>query len=218
MQRRVIIYMMLSGLLAGCATPQASMDESVDEAQVISDPSPQASVVESVDETKTVEERKTVMILMKTSKGDIKLELDKEKAPKTVANFLGYVESDHYNGTIFHRVIDGFMIQGGGFDASMNQKAAPKTVENEAANGLKNVVGSVAMARTPDPHSASAQFFINVKDNTFLDYPGQDGWGYCVFGQVVEGMEVVNEIKGVPTGAQDVPKEVVTINEVLVVE
>ncbi len=158
------------------------------------------------------------MILMKTSKGDIKLELDKEKAPKTVANFLGYVESGHYTGTTFHRVIDGFMIQGGGFDENMRQKAAPNTVENEAANGLKNVSGSVAMARTADPHSAGAQFFINVKDNTSLDYPGQDGWGYCVFGRVVEGMEVVNAIKGVPTGSQDVPQEVVTINEVSVVE
>jgi cyclophilin family peptidyl-prolyl cis-trans isomerase len=158
------------------------------------------------------------MILIKTSKGDIKLELDKEKAPKTVANFMGYVESGHYSGTIFHRVINGFMIQGGGFDKNMKQKAAPNTVENEAANGLKNVAGSIAMARTADPHSGSSQFFINVKDNTFLDYPGQDGWGYCVFGQVVEGMEVVNEIKGVPTGPGDVPNEVVTINEVVVVE
>ena len=201
MQRKFIMLAMLSGLLAGCATQQASVET----------PAP-------ADNVKIEKERKTVMILMKTSKGDIKLELDKEKAPKTVANFLGYVESGHYTGTTFHRVIDGFMIQGGGFDESMRQKAAPNTVENEAENGLKNVVGSVAMARTADPHSASAQFFINVKDNTFLDHPGQDGWGYCVFGRVVEGMEVVNDIKGVPTGAQDVPQEVVTINEVSVVE
>ncbi len=203
MQRKFIMLAMLSGLLAGCATQQAPVE---------------ALVEAPVDNVKIEKERKTVMILMKTSKGDIKLELDKEKAPKTVANFLGYVESGHYTGTTFHRVIDGFMIQGGGFDENMRQKAAPNTVENEAANSLKNVSGSVAMARTADPHSAGAQFFINVKDNTFLDYPGQDGWGYCVFGRVVEGMEVVNDIKGVPTGAQDVPQEVITINEVSVVE
>ena len=161
------------------------------------------------------------MILMKTSKGDIKIELDPEKAPKTVANFLEYAEAGHYNGTVFHRVMNGFMIQGGGFDANMAQKPAPRTVENEADNGLKNTVGSVAMARTPDPHSASAQFFINVGDNTFLDFPGQDGWGYCVFGQVVEGMDVVDAIKAVPTGNsgghQNVPTDPVLINEVSVI-
>ena len=203
MQRKVILVAMVSCLLAGCVAQQAPVEE-------------------QVEEIKTEQERKTVMILMKTSKGDIKLELDKEKAPKTVENFLGYAESGHYNGTIFHRVIDGFMIQGGGFDENMNQKNAPNTVENEAANGLKNVVGSVAMARTADPHSASAQFFINLNDNTFLDYPGQDGWGYCVFGKVVEGMDVVNAIKGVPTGSsgphQNVPKEAVIIIEVTVEE
>lgn len=159
---------------------------------------------------------------MKTSKGDIKIELDSEKAPKTVANFMSYVASGHYGGTIFHRVMDGFMIQGGGFDEAMNQKPAPDTVENEAANGLSNKVGSIAMARTSDPHSAGAQFFINVNDNNFLDHPGQDGWGYCVFGQVVEGMEVVNDIKGVATGNagphQNVPTEAVVINEVVVVD
>jgi len=174
------------------------------------------------DEAPKTEERKTVMILMKTSEGDIKIELNKEKAPKTVANFLGYVESGHYAGTIFHRVIDGFMIQGGGFDAEMNQKPAKKTVENEAKNGLKNKVGSIAMARTSAPHSASAQFFINVGDNSFLDFPGQDGWGYCVFGQVVEGMDVVNKIKGVSTSNagphQNVPVEPILIKEVVVVE
>ncbi|MDZ8119831.1 peptidylprolyl isomerase [Pontiella agarivorans] len=162
------------------------------------------------------------MILMKTSKGDIHLELDAEKAPKTVANFLAYAKSGHYNGTIFHRVMDGFMIQGGGFDENMNQKDAPNTVENEAKNGLKNDAGTIAMARTPDPHSASAQFFINVNDNAFLNYPGQDGWGYCVFGKVVEGMDVVNEIKGVKTGNagphQNVPVEPVFINEVTVID
>ncbi|MBN2162256.1 MAG: peptidyl-prolyl cis-trans isomerase [Pontiellaceae bacterium] len=162
------------------------------------------------------------MILMKTSMGDIKLELDSEKAPKTVANFLSYVETGHFTGTIFHRVMDGFMIQGGGFTASMSQKNAPRTVENEANNGLKNVIGSIAMARTSDPHSAGAQFFINVNDNDFLNYPGQDGWGYCVFGKVVEGMDVVNAIKGVSTGNagphQNVPKEPIIIESVSVVE
>ncbi|MEI6890991.1 MAG: peptidylprolyl isomerase [Pontiella sp.] len=165
-----------------------------------------------------VEERKTIMILMKTSKGDIKLELDAEKAPKTVANFMKYVESGHYNDVIFHRVISGFMIQGGGFDENMNQKPAPDTVENEAKNGLKNEVGTIAMARTSDPHSGGAQFFINVKDNSFLNYPGQDGWGYCVFGKVVEGMDVASAIESVPTGAGDVPKEPIFITEVVVLE
>jgi peptidyl-prolyl cis-trans isomerase B (cyclophilin B) len=162
------------------------------------------------------------MILIKTSKGDIKLELDAEKAPKTVANFMKYVESGHYSGTIFHRVIGHFMIQGGGFDQEMNQKPAPDTVENEAANGLSNTLGSIAMARTSDPHSAGAQFFINVGDNAFLDHPGQDGWGYCVFGKVVEGMDVVDAIKGVATGRSgmfsDVPVEPVVITKVVVVD
>ena len=163
------------------------------------------------------------MILMKTSEGDIKIELDKEKAPKTVENFMKYVESGHYSGTIFHRVIDNFMIQGGGFDADMNQKEAPYTVENEADNGLSNEVGSIAMARTQDPHSAGAQFFINVKDNAFLNHTAKNpqGWGYCVFGKVVEGMDVVEAIKGVRTGNSgyhsDVPAEPIVINEVVVV-
>lgn len=198
----------------------------VEEEKLVEEVKPVAEVEEAaapapVEEPK-VEERKTVMILMKTSKGDIKLELDAEKAPKTVANFLAYVESGHYNGTIFHRVMDNFMIQGGGFDADMNQKNAPNTVENEAKNGLTNDNGTIAMARTPDPHSASAQFFINVNDNAFLNYPGQDGWGYCVFGKVVEGMDVVNAIKGVPTGNagfhQNVPVEPITITEVTVID
>jgi peptidyl-prolyl cis-trans isomerase B (cyclophilin B) len=165
-------------------------------------------------------ERTPLMILMKTSMGDIKIELNAEKAPKTVANFMKYVESDHYTGTIFHRVIDGFMIQGGGFTAKMSQKNAPYTVENEADNGLSNDVGTIAMARTNDPHSGGAQFFINVKDNAFLNHTAKDvrGWGYCVFGKVVEGMDVVNAIKGVATGASDVPNEPVIIESVTVVD
>lgn len=172
------------------------------------------------------EKEEIVMILMKTSMGDIKLELYPEAAPKTVANFLGYVESGYYSGTIFHRVINGFMIQGGGFTKNMQQKIADQKVENEAKNGLKNVTGTIAMARTADPHSASCQFFINVADNASLDYPNPDGWGYCVFGKVVEGMEVVNAIKSVPTGMdmvmgrfpKDVPQTPIVIEEVTVIE
>ena len=166
-----------------------------------------------------IKEAKT-MILMKTTKGDIKIELDAAKAPKTVANFLKYVESGHYSNTIFHRVISNFMVQGGGMTADMNQKKAPWTVENEANNGLKNTRSTIAMARTSDPHSGGAQFFINVVDNGFLDFkaPTQQGWGYCVFGKVVEGMDVVDAIRAVPTGSGDVPKETVTITEVTVIK
>jgi len=162
-------------------------------------------------------------VRLTTSKGDITLELNAEKAPKTVANFLEYVKNGHYDGTIFHRVISNFMVQGGGFDADFNQKPAPNTVENEADNGLSNVNGAVAMARTMDPHSASAQFFINVKDNDFLNHSSKtpQGWGYAVFGQVIEGMDVVEEIKAVPTGNkmghQDVPKENIVIEKAEVV-
>ena len=150
-------------------------------------------------------------VLLKTNMGDIVLELNAEKAPKTVKNFLSYVNSGHYNGTIFHRVIDGFMIQGGGFDKNMREKPAPNRVENEGKNGLKNTEYSVAMARTSDPQSAGAQFFINVKDNQFLNYPGQDGFGYAVFGKVTQGMDVVDKIKKVRTGGQDVPAQPVII-------
>jgi peptidyl-prolyl cis-trans isomerase A (cyclophilin A)/peptidyl-prolyl cis-trans isomerase B (cyclophilin B) len=138
-------------------------------------------------------------VALKTSMGDIVLELYPDKAPKSVANFLDYVKSGHYNGTIFHRVINNFMIQGGGFDKDMKQKPTGAPIENEAKNGLKNEPYTVAMARTSAPHSASAQFFINVKNNGFLDYPGQDGWGYAVFGKVVKGTDVVDKIKAVET-------------------
>ncbi|USE39744.1 peptidylprolyl isomerase [Endozoicomonas sp. SCSIO W0465] len=157
------------------------------------------------------------MVVLHTNFGDIKLDLDAEKAPKTVANFLEYVKSGHFDCTIFHRVIDGFMIQGGGFEPGMVQKSTKMPIENEADNGLKNETGSIAMARTMDPHSASAQFFINVKDNHFLNHSAKttDGWGYCVFGKVVEGMDIVNQIKGVKTtfraGHQDVPVDDVMI-------
>ncbi|WP_049629872.1 MULTISPECIES: peptidylprolyl isomerase [unclassified Cellvibrio] len=157
------------------------------------------------------------MITLHTNYGDIVIELDFDKAPKTAANFKQYVEEGFYNGTIFHRVIDGFMIQGGGFTEDFQQKETRATIENEADNGLQNLTGTLAMARTSDPHSATAQFFINVKDNSFLNHTGKNssGWGYCVFGKVVEGMDVVNKIKGVKTGSkgfhQDVPKEAVII-------
>ena len=155
-------------------------------------------------------------VILNTNFGKIKIELDEKKAPKTVKNFLEYVNAGFYNGTIFHRVINNFMIQGGGFDQSMRQKKTNAPIENEAKNGLSNKTYSIAMARTMDPHSATAQFYINVADNDFLDYPGQDGWGYCVFGKVTEGMDVVDKIKEVrtiyhPRGHQDVPLESVII-------
>ncbi len=157
------------------------------------------------------------MITLTTNMGKIVLELNAQKAPKTCANFEQYVTDGHFDGTIFHRVIDGFMIQGGGFYPDMAQKACREPIENEAKNGLSNMAGTIAMARTMQPHSATAQFFINVSDNKFLDHPGQDGWGYCVFGKVVEGMDVVNKIKGVATttkaGHQDVPVQEVVIEK-----
>ncbi|MBU3695372.1 peptidylprolyl isomerase [Dechloromonas sp.] len=158
-------------------------------------------------------------VQLTTNHGIITLALNEEKAPKTVANFKSYVEAGHYDGTIFHRVIKNFMIQGGGMEPSMNQKATQAPIENEAANGLKNKRGSIAMARTSDPHSATAQFFINTVDNDFLDFkaPSGQGWGYCVFGEVTEGMDVVDKIRAVATGNkgfhQDVPKEDVVIEK-----
>ncbi|GAA4034553.1 peptidylprolyl isomerase [Actimicrobium antarcticum] len=154
-------------------------------------------------------------VLLKTSMGDIVLELDAEKAPKSVDNFLSYVKSGHYKGTIFHRVIDGFMIQGGGFDKNMHQKSTSAPIRNEASNGLKNAAYTVAMARTGDPDSATAQFFINVGNNAMLDYPGRDGAGYAVFGKVVSGQDVVDKIRLVATGNagmyQNVPQTPIVI-------
>jgi peptidyl-prolyl cis-trans isomerase B (cyclophilin B) len=157
------------------------------------------------------------MVILHTTSGDITLELDAAKAPKTVANFLQYVRDGHYDNTVFHRVIDGFMIQGGGMEPGMKQKATREAVANEADNGLTNDRYTVAMARTSDPHSATAQFFINVGDNAFLNHtaPTAQGWGYCVFGKVVAGQDVVDRIKAVATGTrglhQDVPREDVVI-------
>lgn len=164
------------------------------------------------------------MIKLHTNYGDITLELDSEKAPTSAQNFIDYVNSGHYDNTIFHRVIDDFMIQGGGFEPGMIQKQTRAPIENEAGNGLKNDKYTIAMARTSDPHSATAQFFINVKDNAFLNYksPTPQGFGYCVFGRVVEGMDVVDKIKKVKTGDrsghQNVPLENVLLQKAEVVD
>ncbi len=161
-------------------------------------------------------------VTIKTNKGDIELELDTAAAPATCENFKRYVEEGHYNGTVFHRVISGFMIQGGGMDADMNQKPTHETIKNEANNGLKNTVGTIAMARTPDPHSASSQFFINLSDNDFLNFrtETQDGFGYCVFGKTVGGMDTVEAIGAVATGPnghhQDVPIDSVIVESVTI--
>ena len=161
-------------------------------------------------------------VLLKTNMGEIVLELDQEKAPKTVANFLEYVKSGHYKDTIFHRVINGFMIQGGGYDRNMNEKPTRAPIPNEANNGLRNEAYTVAMARTADPHSATAQFFINVQDNPRLDYPGRDGWGYAVFGKVAKGTEVVDKIKTIETGGkgmhQNVPLKPVVIESASIIK
>lgn len=162
-------------------------------------------------------QRGHTVIKLETSMGDIVIELDDEKAPKSAANFREYVAAGHYDGTIFHRVIDGFMLQGGGYDEKMHEKPTREPVENEANNGLRNEKYTVAMARTMAPHSATAQFFINVKDNTFLDHraPTMQGWGYAVFGKVIEGQDVVDKIEKVKTGRSgfhdDVPLEDVVI-------
>ena len=157
------------------------------------------------------------MVTFHTNHGDIVIKTFDDKAPETVKNFLDYCREGFYNNTIFHRVIDGFMIQGGGFEPGMKQKKTNAPIENEANNGLSNETYSIAMARTPDPHSATAQFFINVNNNDFLDYPGQDGWGYCVFGKVTEGKDVVDRIRKVATGRAgmhaDVPLEDVIIEK-----
>jgi cyclophilin family peptidyl-prolyl cis-trans isomerase len=157
-------------------------------------------------------------VQLETTQGTIVLELDADKAPKTVENFTQYVRDGHYDGVVFHRVIRDFMIQGGGYDEKMKERATRASIQNEAKNGLKNVRGSVAMARTSAPHSASAQFFINHADNSFLDYPGQDGWGYAVFGKVVEGMDVVDKIAATQTGnaapfGRDVPVTPIVIKK-----
>lgn len=162
------------------------------------------------------------MVVLHTNLGDITIKMFEQEAPNTVKNFLEYANAGFYNGTIFHRVIDGFMVQGGGFVSGMEQKDVNDPIQNEANNGLSNKVGTLAMARTPDPHSATAQFFINVNNNDFLNHSSEtsQGWGYCVFAEVVEGMDIVEKIKGVATGSngfhQDVPLEDVIIESVTV--
>jgi peptidyl-prolyl cis-trans isomerase B (cyclophilin B) len=164
------------------------------------------------------------MITFRTTMGDFSIELDFEKAPITSANFLAYAKENFFNETVFHRVINGFMVQGGGMTADMRQKQSKEPIENEADNGLQNKIGSIAMARTSDPHSASSQFFINVADNDFLNHTSKDmqGWGYAVFGKVVEGMSVIEKIKEVPTtsvmGHQDVPVDPIEITETIISE
>ncbi|CAM2957630.1 peptidylprolyl isomerase [Vibrio rarus] len=164
------------------------------------------------------------MITLHTNHGDITLELNHELAPVTAANFTQYCQDGFYDNTLFHRVIDGFMIQGGGMTSGLREKPTRDTIKNEANNGLSNAVGTIAMARTMEPHSASSQFFININNNTFLDFKSEDmnGWGYCVFGKVTEGMDVVNKIKGVSTGSmgmhQDVPLEEVIITGTTITE
>ena len=161
-------------------------------------------------------------IIIKTTSGDIKIELYDDKAPITSENFKKYVESGYFTDTIFHRVIKDFMIQGGGFTAEMSEKDSMPPIKNEANNGISNERGTIAMARTPDPHSASSQFFINLKDNNFLDFTAEtsQGWGYCAFGKVFEGMDILDKIALVDTGSygghQDVPKEPITINEIII--
>ena len=204
----------LTVALAGGSAARAQ--ETLDAAPM---PGDEATTVAAAAEPAPAPEqaKETDMVLIKTTLGDIKVKLAADKAPLTVANFLAYADAKHYDGTIFHRVIDGFMIQGGGFDANMRQKPTNAPIKNEAANGLRNKRGTLAMARTMVVDSATSQFFINVKDNGFLDFrsPDPQGFGYCVFGEVVEGMDVVDKIKGVRTttkaGMADVPLETVEI-------
>ena len=168
--------------------------------------------------------KETTVAVFETNMGNFTIQLEADKAPKTSKNFIDLVQKNYYSGVTFHRVIDGFMIQGGGMDSEMNEKRTGTPIKNEADNGLKNTTGTIAMARTSDPHSATAQFFINVRDNDFLNYssPTPQGWGYAVFGRVIEGMDVVNQIKGVPTGRfgyhADVPTTPIVINSAKVIK
>lgn len=177
-----------------------------------------------VDQTSNNKKEKSMLVVFETNQGPIKIKLNADKAPKSVENFLKYVDEGFYNGTIFHRVIKGFMIQGGGFTADMNQKSTHPNIKNEANNGLKNTRGTLAMARTNEPHSASSQFFINHADNSFLDFKSESpqGWGYAVFGEVVEGMDVVDKIAALKTGNKkgydDVPETTVEVKSAKRVE
>jgi peptidyl-prolyl cis-trans isomerase A (cyclophilin A) len=199
-----------------CVNPVFAADESASaSASAAASTAANASTAASAPVSPPTPAQAGPKVLLKTNMGEIVLELNPEKAPKSSANFIKYVKKGFYSGTIFHRVIPTFMIQGGGFDKNMTQKKIDAPIQNEAANGLTNDQYTVAMARTSDPHSASSQFFINVQNNSFLNYPGRDGWGYTVFGKVIKGMEVVDKIKAVATsnaGAhQNVPVEPVLI-------
>ena len=220
---RIVALVLLAAL--SCSTARAedpstteSLNAGNSAADVKADPGAGASEA-TTEEAAPIPTQENPMVILRTDKGDIEIELFADKAPDTVANFLRYVDDGFYNGTIFHRVIRDFMIQGGGFTADMQQKQTRSPVKNEAANGLQNARGTVAMARTQDPHSATAQFFINTVDNGFLNFQSPDvrGYGYCVFGRVVKGLDVVDAIRGVRTGNrggfQDVPVEAVAIRE-----
>jgi cyclophilin family peptidyl-prolyl cis-trans isomerase len=203
-----LLHLAFAGILLSAAIPSGAQEKKAD--------------AKPAEEPKTETKANIVKITLETSKGNIELELDAEKAPVSTANFVAYAKKGHYEGTIFHRVIPGFMIQGGGFDAQMSQKATDAPIQNESKNGLKNARGTIAMARTNVPDSATSQFFINVKDNTNLDYPSFDGYGYAVFGKVTAGMEVVDAIVGVPTTSkgphQNVPAEPIVIKSAKVAE
>jgi cyclophilin family peptidyl-prolyl cis-trans isomerase len=203
-------------------TPLAAIFMSMTCAVMAQETKPEPKPEEPKTEATTQPVKGIVKAIIETSKGNIELELDAEKAPLSVQNFVNYVNKGHYDGTIFHRVIPGFMIQGGGFTPDMQQKPTDKPIQCESKNGLKNTKGAIAMARTNDPHSATTQFFINVKDNASLDYPSFDGWGYAVFGKVTKGIEVTDAIVSVPTTRKgphsDVPAEPITITKVSIVE
>jgi peptidyl-prolyl cis-trans isomerase B (cyclophilin B) len=221
--KRLLGILLMSIVIAvGCGKKADDAKSSTAEKMVNKDQAAEMQAQKSADAEKNSSPDETKLFLMETSMGDITLELNYTKAPITCANFEAYVDNGHYNGTIFHRVIANFMIQGGGFDAEMNQKTTLPQIQNEAANGLKNDLYTIAMARTGAVHSATSQFFINVKDNSFLNHRSQDpqGFGYCVFGKVTKGADIVDKIKMTPTGdtqvptgqqMKDVPKEIVKI-------
>lgn len=231
----MLILLPASFLLSGCNQDEASEDNTVSETQTTTESSQEASSSETKEEASKTnsedansnemsEDDKAVenkggnpMVIIKTSKGDIKVELDKENAPISTDNFLAYVQDGYYDGTVFHRVINNFMVQGGGFTADGQQKPVKAPIKNEADNGLNNDRGTIAMARTQDVNSATSQFYINHVDNAFLNH-GKRDFGYAVFGKVVDGMDVVDEIAAVQTGPGDVPNELVVIESVTIVE
>ena len=231
MKKGKVIGFLLMGvtvvLFSGCAMFQKADDAATEEPKIeakdVDEKAVETKDVKAGTEkvkTEALKDKNKPVVVIKTSKGDITVELNREKAPLTVANFLQYVKNGHYKNTIFHRVMNNFMIQGGGFDTDFKKKKSDASVKNEATNGLKNERGTIAMARTGDPHSGKAQFFINVINNTFLNNKDQTrrGWGYCVFGKVIDGMDVVDKIKIVQTGNhrgyRNVPKENVVIYDI----